>query len=256
MLYDNGGKVIQSVQRAVDIINCFNDTQTELTLTHISQILDLNKSTVHGIISTLQKNGYIRQNNEGRYLLGQVLLSKYKYSRSTDKALLLVTAKPHMTQLSNKYKTTSYLLVVEEEKPIVLHTIMPTNSIYAISSMSKSDSLYCTASGKLVLANMSENSINNYLECTRLIPSSPFTITTIEELQKNLVEIRKNGYSYENQELVEGISAISFPIYDKNNFLFGAISATGISPNIIRNFDAIAADLKRASSSITKEMFR
>lgn len=142
---------------------------------------------------------------------------------------------------------------MDEGKPMVLHKVMPTNSIYTISQIWESAPLYCTASGKLILANMSENSINKYLEYTKLIPSSTFTITTIEELLKNLEEIRKHGYSYENQELAEGISV---PIYDKNSFVFGAISATGASPNVIRNFEAIVADLKRASNNIAKETFR
>ena len=249
----NGGKVIQSVQRAIDIINCFDDNHTELTLTQISQILDLNKSTVHGILNTMHNNGYICQNSEGRYLLGQVLLNKSRYSHNTNKTLLTTTAKPYMVKLSSKYKVTSNLFIMHEGKPMVLHQVLPANSVYTISHVSDIDPLYCIASGKLALANMSENALNDYLTHIDLVPSSAFTITTSEELIKNLEEIRSLGYSYENQELGEGVSAISVPIYSKSGILFGAISVTGISPHIVRNREAIVTDLKRASSSITKD---
>lgn len=253
MQNSSGGKTIQSVQRAIDIINCFDDYNTELTLTQISQILGLNKSTVHGILNTLHNNGYICQNREGRYLLGQVLLNKYKYSSSTNKTLLTVTAKPYMVKLSSKYKVTSTLFNLDEGKPMVLNKVLPANSPYTISHVSDNDPLYCTASGKLALANMSEDVLKNYLDNTDLVPSSSYTITTREELLKNLEEIRNYGYSYENQELGEGVSAISVPIFNKSGLLLGAMSVTGISPNILRSRDDIVTDLKRASSCITKE---
>lgn len=255
MQYKNGGKGIQSVQRAIDIINCFDDNHTELTLTQISQILNLNKSTVHGILHTLYDNSYIFQNNEGRYLLGQALLNKSRYSHSTNKTLLTVTAKPYMIQLSNKHKVTSNLFIMVQEKLMLLHQMLPSNSIYNISHVSDNDPMYCTASGKLTLANMTEDTLKSYFKSIDLTPSSPFTITTQEAILKNLEEIRRLGYSYENQELGEGVSAISVPIYNKSGALFGAISACGISSYIVRIHDAIVTDFKFASKRITKEMF-
>ena len=65
MAQQKTGKVIQSVQRAVDIINCFEDITTERSLSELSTMLDLNKSTVHGILNTLHNNNFVRQNQRG-----------------------------------------------------------------------------------------------------------------------------------------------------------------------------------------------
>ncbi|MGL4868568.1 MAG: helix-turn-helix domain-containing protein, partial [Cetobacterium sp.] len=58
------GKTIQSIQRAIDIMNCFNEEVHELSLKEISEKLGLSKSTAHGIVSTLLKNSYLEQNQK------------------------------------------------------------------------------------------------------------------------------------------------------------------------------------------------
>ena len=71
-------RVIQSVQRALDIIECFDQLNRELSLGEISEKLGLNKSTVHGIIKPYI-NEYIDQNiSNGKYLLSPKLLGKYQ----------------------------------------------------------------------------------------------------------------------------------------------------------------------------------
>ena len=71
------GKIIQSVQRAIDILNCFDDLNTALTLGQISERLALNKSTVHGILNTLHCNDFVRQIPTGQYMLGPAMLGRH-----------------------------------------------------------------------------------------------------------------------------------------------------------------------------------
>lgn len=254
MLDHKEGKTIQSVQRAVDIINCFNDVRIELSLSEISRILDLNKSTVHGIINTLCNNGFIRQNSDGKYLLGQVLLNKFQYTRSTNKLMLMTTAKPYMIKLSNKYKVTSNLFIIDDGKLLFLHQVLPVNSSYVISQVSDNDPLYCMASGKIALLHMPKEMLNDYLEHTEIKPTSEFTIRSREALMANLRQIKENGYSYENEELSEGVSAIAVPIYDNETELFGTLSVTGVAFHIAQGIEEMAADLKQISQIISGQL--
>jgi len=59
------GKV-QSIERAIRVLDCFTERNEELKLTEISEMLDLNKSTLHGIINTLKAAGLIDQNEENQ----------------------------------------------------------------------------------------------------------------------------------------------------------------------------------------------
>jgi len=250
-----GGKVIQSVQRAIDIIECFDGVDIELSLSQISQRLGLNKSTVHGILNTLHNNDYICQNSDGKYLLGQALFNKGQLARPTTHKLYVDVAKPYMQALCDKYKVTSNLFIMEKGLPIVLHQILPNNNIYIIHHVSDNDPLYCTASGKIALAYFQPDALETYLAQTELAPTSSFTITTKDALRISLQEILDLGYSYEKEELGEGVSAISVPVFNKDgNTPFGAISITGVTFHIVRNFQAMVADIKQASKKIAQEL--
>ena len=87
------GKIIQSVQRAIDILNCFDDLNTALTLGQISERLALNKSTVHGILNTLHCNDFVRQIPTGQYMLGPAMLGRHHQEGEVRRKVLLECAR-------------------------------------------------------------------------------------------------------------------------------------------------------------------
>ena len=69
--------IIQSVERALQILDLFNEQATELKITDISKLMGLSKSTLHSLLKTLQLHGYIDQNPEnGKYRLGMKLVER------------------------------------------------------------------------------------------------------------------------------------------------------------------------------------
>ena len=73
----NDRKIINSVQKAIDILNLFDRQNSELGTTEIAKILDMPKSTVAGLINTLEANGFLDQNPENRkYRLGLKLVER------------------------------------------------------------------------------------------------------------------------------------------------------------------------------------
>ena len=108
------GKQIQSVQRAIDILNCFNLTTTELTLGQISTRLGLNKGTVHGILNTLHMNGYISQNSSGEYLLGAELFNKASLASDTKRSILIDRSHNYMQNLSDYFQGNCTLFRIDE----------------------------------------------------------------------------------------------------------------------------------------------
>ena len=78
-------RVIQSVQRAIDIINCFDEHELKLTLPQISAKLELNINTVRGLVNTLLANGYLEHVADGNcYMLGLAFLPKADLAGAND----------------------------------------------------------------------------------------------------------------------------------------------------------------------------
>lgn len=256
MQQQKAGKTIQSVQRAIDIINCFDNGHTELTLGQISAMLDLNKSTVHGILSTLYKNDFVRQTPNGHYTLGSYFVRKLDASDISIRTLLKEKALLGMTHIADKYGVSCGLFMLEMGDLVLVNRIQPHNETYTITTYATYiQPLYCTASGKLLLASMDEQSLLDYLDANPLTPRTEKTISTRQGLLKALEAVRREGYGSENEELGQGVYALSTPIYNEKGQLVATVGVTGLVFYMRPNKDAIVADLKALSQSISRQIF-
>lgn len=245
------GKQIQSVQRAINILNCFTATNTALTLGQISSRLNLNKGTVHGILNTLHNNGYISQNLSGQYMLGAELFNKAFLAPDTRKKICIDHGHDRMQALSDQFQANGTLFSLEDRHLLVLDTTEPTNCAFIVRRATPQISLYGSASGKILLAHLPKKELESYLSKGPFPALTDQTKTTREQLEEELGHIRASGYSYEHNELFMGVSAIAVPIFNEyGNHLFGTISLTGMTPGIQQRKTAIIHALLDAARGL------
>jgi len=104
--------IIQAVERALTILDLFDEHSTELKITEISERMNLNKSTVHSLLKTLKKNGYIDQDGEsGKYKLGMKLLERGNFVITNLDVRNI--AKKYLLDLSKKTGHTLHLVILE-----------------------------------------------------------------------------------------------------------------------------------------------
>lgn len=161
---------IQSVQRAINILNCFTMTNSALTLGQISNQLNLNKGTVHGILSTLYQNGYISQNGNGQYMLGAALFNKACLAAGTRQSMCIDRGHDRLLALSNQFQLNGTMFAMDEKQLRVIDTTEPTNCPFIVQRVSPQISLYDSASGKILLAYLSEKERAEYLERMLMTP--------------------------------------------------------------------------------------
>lgn len=242
------GKQIQSVQRAINILNCFTATNTALTLGQISSRLNLNKGTVHGILNTLHNNGYISQNLSGQYMLGAELFNKACLAPDTRKKICIDQGHDWMQALSDQFQANGTLFSVEDNRLLVLDTTEPTNCAFIVRKATPQISLYGSGSGKLLLAYLPKKELDSYLAKGPFPALTDHTKNTRELLEQELTHIRECGYAYEHNELFMGVSAIAVPIFNQyGNQLFGTMSLTGMTPGIQKQKIAIVHALTDAT---------
>lgn len=252
----NKPRVIQSVQRALDIIDCFDQLNRELSLNEISQKLNLNKSTVHGIINTLSINGYIDQNNNnGKYLLGKKLMFKGQMVSDSITVRMREIGEYYLKEISEKYKVTSHIFSFKDQKLSFLDMVKPNNAYYIVSSVIGNPMpLHATASGKIVLAHMGEEELENYLKTEPLTKFTEKTLVEKDALKEELIKIYNNGYCMEDEEVEWGVLSMAAPIYDHQKIFIGTISLTGPVGKIKGMTEQMAIDIKNFSKNITKEL--
>lgn len=205
------GVVVQSVARALNIIECFSD-HTELGVSDLADRMALSKSTVYGLINTLTAFGYLEQVENKKYRLGIKLFELGNLVQSRMDVRL--EAKPYCKLLADKYRTTVHLAAYSEGEIIYIDKVDNTSSVVVYSQVGKRAPMYCTGVGKAILAFLPSDFIESYITSRPLHRVTEHTITTREALLEELTKIRERGYAVDDEEIEPGLHCIAAPIFN------------------------------------------
>lgn len=245
-------RLIQSVERAAKIIDCFDSLNVQLSLSEISEKTQLNISTVHGIINTLVAYSYIDKNTENsKYKLGIKFL--LKASIVAENLDLKEIGHQHLIALTKKYNETSHLYIYHNEQIFCVDKVESPNS-YLIMSSKAGGSLpmHAAASGKVILANLPPEELENYLSKYNFIKITTKTIIDKQEFMQDLKKTREQGFGIEDEEIELGAYSIAALIRDSKKHVFGTVSIVGPIARIKENKEQICNDLLTTASSISK----
>lgn len=216
---------LSTVENAFRILDCFSIEQTEKRVTQIALELDIGKSTVSRLLKTLSNVGYVKKDEETqKYSLGTKVLTLYSALMSNME--VVKEAKYILEQLAQETSESVQLAEIEGSNVIYIDQIKSTFPIQIFAHIGRINPIHCTSSGKLLLAFQEEHVIDEILK-NDLVEYTSSTITNPEILKKELLEIKKLGYCYIENEFIDGIVSISAPIKDYNKNIIAAVSLVG-----------------------------
>jgi DNA-binding IclR family transcriptional regulator len=216
-------KQIESVDKALRILECFGDKSPEYSLKELSEKTGLYKSRILRLCGTLTAHGFlIRQN--GSYRLGPKLLMLGKvYERGNT---LISIARPILKELAALTGESAKLFVLEETKRLCLiREEGPYPLRYAVNE-GETFELHAGASGKLLLAFSSEKFREQVLN-KKLASMTASTIVERDRLEKEFENIRECGYASSIGEVVPEVAGISAPVFDHTGNVFAALTVAG-----------------------------
>ncbi|TDT51031.1 IclR family transcriptional regulator [Fonticella tunisiensis] len=246
--------LIQSVDRALQILECFSRENRELGVTEISKYLGLHKSTTFGLLSTLESRGYVEQNlDNGKYRLG---LKLFELGNLVHEGLdLRKQAYPFLKELVDKYQETVHLVVNDRGEAVYIDKVEGPGAIRMYSQVGKRPPMYCTGVGKAILAYMPDKEVDRILFEKGLRPFTPNTITDVDKLKAHLAEIREQGYSFDNEEIEIGLRCVAAPIKNHKGEVIAAISVAGPSTRMTwEKMNILAISVKEAAVNISRRM--
>ena len=221
------GVMVQSIERAIKIMQCFTQQRPELRLKDIADELNLNKSTVHGILNTLKHYGFVEQ-SEGlqQYRLGLSLLALG--SQVLSSLDVRSAAGPVISEVCVQTGETVHLVLLEGMDVVYIDKQESNQSIRIFTSIGTRYRAYATGVGKAMLAYQSLEELMAMLPA-KLEKLTEHTITDKEELIEQLVAIRGRGYAIDDEETLIGLRCVAAPIFNYRNQVVSAISISGPS---------------------------
>ena len=247
------GKV-QSVERALRIMETLAKSQDGMTITEISSKIDLHKSTIYRLLGTLIKMGYVSQNKTSSAYDITLKLFELGYDK-VQKADVLSVAKPYIKELMTISKETIHLVLREKSEIIYIDKVESKNTIRMYSSIGRRSPVYCTSVGKAMLAYMEEKEIREIWEMSDIKKLTEYTITNYDRMLTELEQVRTQGYAVDEQENELGIRCIGAPIFDHNQEVVAAISISGPALRVTKErVKELGEAVKQYSLHISREL--
>ena len=208
-------KTIQSVHRALDILEFLVDSGNGFSLSTIAEHCKLNKTTAFHLLKTLENRGYVAQSFDTQFY--KVGWKCYDLTSSLyDNQNVVQAGRPYMEQLLKEFNETVLLChctsmghqtmgfcLCQLESTIPLHTSHPIGSRLP---------LYCTAQGKAYMTGLSEENLDRTLDELEFTPYTENTITDKDILKEQIAQIRRQGYCIEREEFQTGVCTLAVPV--------------------------------------------
>lgn len=214
---------IQSVDRAITLLETIADAGGEATLTEIAGRAELNISTSHHLLSTLVRRGYVAKvpGRRSYALGGRILEIGYASLRQID---LPQRAEPFINRLNETTGETVHLVTLQGD---TMKTLAKREArAPGPGSMTRPDGAHAKASGKAILAWLPEHEARRITTAQGMIRFTPNTITEWPALDEELRSVRRNFYSMDREEYQPGLICIGSAVRDHQGAVVAAISAS------------------------------
>ena len=244
---------VRAVDRALDILTCFNSESPVLSLTQIAQKVGISKSTVHRLLASLEQRRFIRRDKiTGLYRLGVRIVEMGALALRDVNVQQWV--QPYLQQLSAECGETIDLAILDGEHVVYLQVIESPQRVKIAASVGQRLPAYCTASGKAFLAYLPDDQVKHIL--SKGLPRyTSQTYTALEDLYADLRLTRQRGFAVSEQEYETDINAIAAPVLDGNNYPVMVIAVVGPSYRMSHErMLELGSSVRKVTDTIAKEL--
>jgi DNA-binding IclR family transcriptional regulator len=248
---------VRAVERALAVLACFNNQTPELTLTQISERVAINKSTVHRLLATLERNQFLERDSvTGIYRPGIRLLQLAHLALEHND--LRRMADPFLKQLCELHRENVNLAILDGTDVVYTEVLEGAQRVKLAAVTGQRLPAFGTASGKAILAYLPEETIQQALD--RGVPQyTQQTLTSPTIFLEDMRHTRERGFAISEQEYEDGINAVAAPVFNSHNKPIASVSVAGpayrlpkermmaIGPSVVETAGKIAQEVKLAT---------
>jgi IclR family pca regulon transcriptional regulator len=249
-----GAHFVQSLERGLAVISCFDAGRPEMTLTEVAAATGLDRAAARRFLLTLVDLNYARFDGK-RFRLGpRVLELGYAYLSGFS---LPQVAEPHLAELVAEVGEFASVSILDGVEIVDVAARVPTSQIMRVSSqVGARFPAFATSMGRVLLAGLEPGDLECRLQDITIEQVTEHTIKTVEELRDEVARVREAGYSIVDQELEYGLMSIAVPVREPSGRVIAGINVAGQSgrvtpdrarrdflPRLLRTSAAITTDL-------------
>ncbi|NYF89126.1 IclR family transcriptional regulator C-terminal domain-containing protein [Tunturiibacter empetritectus] len=219
-----------SLARGLIVIQAFTQQSPQMTISQLSVKTGLSRAAVRRCLYTLTKLGFAGAEDGSRYSLRPRMLTlSHTYTTSNT---LSTAAQPILERMSAALRE-SFSVATLDGEDIVYIARTQVNRVMAVDlHIGSRLPAYCTSMGRILLAYLPPEQLEQYLAKAVLTPHTTRTITSVEKLRLTLRNVRRNGYALVDQEYEVGLRSLAVPVFASSGRVVATLNLSGNAPRL------------------------
>jgi IclR family pca regulon transcriptional regulator len=250
-IYTGDPNFMTSLARGLIVIQAFTQQSPQMTISQLSIKTGLSRAAVRRCLYTLTKLGFAGAEDGSRYSLRPRMLTlSHTYTTSNT---LSTAAQPILERMSAALRE-SFSVATLDGEDIVYIARTQVNRVMAVDlHIGSRLPAYCTSMGRVLLAYLPTEQLEQYLAKVNLTPHTTRTVTSVEKLRLALRNVRRNGYALVDQEFEVGLRSLAVPIYSISGRVVATMNLSGNAPrlSVLEMQSRYLAPLRNAANELS-----
>lgn len=219
---------VQTVEKALDILEALTEESRHATLPYLAERLELSRNKAFRLLATLESKGLVeRDDTSGIYRLG--ISSVELAQRLLNSTSLIRHAHPVMEKLARRHDEAVYIAVLKGEEVLFLDMVDCEQAIKTAPLVGKRFPFFTNAAGKAIKALESVDLLEKLLKKR----GKNIGIPDPARLQSELTSVRERGFAVDIDGLGDGIVSVAVAVRDYAGKVIGALTVLGPSFRMI-----------------------
>jgi IclR family pca regulon transcriptional regulator len=219
-----------SLARGLLVIQSFTPQHPHMTISQLSVKTGLSRAAVRRCLYTLSKLGFAGAEDGSRYALRPRMMTlSNTYSASNS---LSTAAQPILERMSAAYRESFSVATLDGEDIVYIARTTVTRVMSVDLHIGSRLPAYCTSMGRVLLAYLPAEQLEQYLARVNLVPHTSRTVASVEKLRLALRNVRRNGYALVDQEYEIGLRSLAVPVYSSTGRVVATINLSGSAPRM------------------------
>ena len=242
---------VPALDRGLAILEVLANHHTGLTLSQLVRQLRLPKSSVHSLVLTFERAGYLTKiEPSGRYICGIKFI--HIANLAFDNPMLRQSAKPILVELMRSTGLTVHLATLWRDEVVLIDRVSPAGGPPVATWIGKRLDAHCTAAGKCLIAHLPDSGLQALIRERGMLRHNDNTIRTLRKLEEELAGVRRAGYAVDDEEEEIGIRCLGVCVRSPDGGVIAAISVSGNTDQISEtNLPSLVVQLQRAARGIS-----
>jgi IclR family pca regulon transcriptional regulator len=229
-VYTGDPNFMTSLARGLIVIQAFTQQSPQMTISQLSVKTGLSRAAVRRCLYTLTKLGFAGAEDGSRYSLRPRMLSlSHTYTASNT---LSTAAQPILERMSASLRESFSVATLDGEDIVYIARTQVSRVMAVDLHIGSRLPAYCTSMGRVLLAYLPTDQLENYLAKAVLTPHTTRTITSVEKLRLALRNVRRNGYALVDQEYEVGLRSLAVPVHASSGRVVATVNLSGNAPRL------------------------